>query len=358
MKSNNKGSILVFILALIVLLSVLCMRLMEETVQELRHVSQFHKRDDLRVHAHSALNLAIGVLNEFSTIEKTLYSPSQGWGDPLSYSGLNALDPSIKWSVTLIDESGKASLNSMKEKDLVSLFALMRSDDDSLVNEDDGQPFYDSLIDWQDADDEERDEGAEDDYYEDLEFSYFTPGKKIENFEELRMIKGFGYDEELPDDSGLFFRKDGSETIHMKNFRESFSFFHDGPVNINTASPFLTRFLCGDDDNLYEELIDGPNSISGEPFFKSMNNPLLSQMRQYRSVSTGVTSTILRVLVDVSKGKANFKLHAILARTNIKGAAPKKNSGNTKLKPRSQQNTRMKLPFRVLALRENENLID
>ena len=45
MKSNNKGSILVFILALIVLLSVLCMRLMEETVQELRHVSQFHKRD-------------------------------------------------------------------------------------------------------------------------------------------------------------------------------------------------------------------------------------------------------------------------------------------------------------------------
>ena len=66
----------------------------------------------------------------------------------------------------------------------------------------------------------------------------------------------------------------------------------------------------------------------------------------------------LPVLVDVSKGKANFKLHAILARTNIKGAAPKKNSGNTKLKPRSQQNTRMKLPFRVLALRENENLID
>ena len=110
------GSILVFILALIVLLSVLCMRLMEETVQELRHVSQFHKRDDLRVHAHSALNLAIGVLNEFSTIEKTLYSPSQGWGDPLSYSGLNPLDPSIKWSITLIDESGKASLNSMKEK--------------------------------------------------------------------------------------------------------------------------------------------------------------------------------------------------------------------------------------------------
>ena len=47
MKKEKSGSILVFVLALIVLLSVLCMRLMEETMQELRHVSQFHRRDDL-----------------------------------------------------------------------------------------------------------------------------------------------------------------------------------------------------------------------------------------------------------------------------------------------------------------------
>ena len=57
MITGRKGSILVFILALIVLLSVLCMRLMQETVQELRHVSQFHRRDDLRMHAYSALDV-------------------------------------------------------------------------------------------------------------------------------------------------------------------------------------------------------------------------------------------------------------------------------------------------------------
>ena len=85
-----------------------------------------------------------------------------------------------------------------------------------------------------------------------------------------------------------------------------------------------------------------------------MNNPLLSQMRQYRSVSTGVTSTILRVLVDVSKGKLILNYMQFLLELTLKVRKPKKNSGNTKLKPRSQQNTRMKLPFRVLALRENE----
>ena len=97
---KNKGSILVFILALIVLLSILCMRLMQETVQELRHVSQFHRRDDLRMHAYSALDLAVGVLNEFMIVEKTLYDPSQGWGNPLSYSGISPLDPTVKWSIS------------------------------------------------------------------------------------------------------------------------------------------------------------------------------------------------------------------------------------------------------------------
>ena len=74
---------------------------------------------------------------------------------------------------------------------MVALFSVMRAEEDSLVDEDDGQPFYDAMMDWQDADDEDRDEGAEDDYYEDLDPPYFTPGKKIENFEEFRMIKGF-----------------------------------------------------------------------------------------------------------------------------------------------------------------------
>ena len=49
-------------------------------VQELRHVSQQHRRDDLRVNAYSALDLAVGVLNEFRMIEGAPYDPAQGWG--------------------------------------------------------------------------------------------------------------------------------------------------------------------------------------------------------------------------------------------------------------------------------------
>ena len=161
----------------------------------------------------------------------------------------------------------------------------MRAERESLVDEDDGQLFFDSMMDWQDADDDERDEGAEDDFYEDLDTPYYTPGRKIENFEEFRMIKGFAYDEDEPRESALFYNEDGSETVHMRNFRSCFSFLHDGPVNINTADPYLIKFLCGDDEDLAEEILAGPQSTTGDPYFTNMNDSNLAIMRGNRSIT-------------------------------------------------------------------------
>ena len=73
---SRRGAVLVFVLALIVLLSVLAMRLLEETMQEIRHVSQFHRRDDLRLHAYSALEVALGSLTEWKQVEGQLFAPS------------------------------------------------------------------------------------------------------------------------------------------------------------------------------------------------------------------------------------------------------------------------------------------
>jgi hypothetical protein len=226
------------------------------------------------------------------------------------------------------------------------------------VDEDDGQPFYDSMMDWQDADEDERDEGAEDDYYEDLDPPYYTPGREIEHFDEFRMIKGFAYDEDEPSESGIFYNEDGSETIHMKNFRDCFSFLHEGPVNINNASPFLIKFLCGDDDDLAKEIMEGPQSSTGDPYFTSMNDSDIAMMLANRSISTNVKSTMFRAEINVTKGKANFKLHAILALDSESSGQPQGNKGKSVKKPRSAQNVKLKFPFRILSIRENENLVD
>lgn len=330
---------------------------MQETIQEMRYVSQQHFRDNLRIHAYSVLDLTVGVLNEFSLIEKTLYSPEQGWGNPLEYAETSPLEANVNWAVKIIDESGKAPFSSAREKDMTYLFASFLAGE-SIVDEDDGKPFYDALMDWQDSDDEDRDEGAEDDYYEDLDPPYFTPGKKIENFEEFRMIKGFAHEEDEPENSGLFYGKDGSENRNLRNFRESFSFFHDGPVNVNGASDFLLRFLCGDDEGLYEDLKGGPSSYGKETsFFTSLNDPTLAQLARKSGITLGTAASMFRIEVTVTKGRANFQLHAIVGRDQqAPGSQASKPPQN--IQSRSPQNQKIQYPYRVYSLRENENLID
>ena len=85
--TSKKGSILM-LMSIIVFVSVLSMRLMKETTQELRHVSQFHRRDDLRTYAYSALDLAVGVMNEYQLVKGKL-SSGQGWSEPLKYAEMS-----------------------------------------------------------------------------------------------------------------------------------------------------------------------------------------------------------------------------------------------------------------------------
>jgi len=357
---KKKGSILVFVLALIVLLSVLSVRLMEETVQELRHVSQFHRRDDLRMHAYSALDLAVGVLAEFKFLEGQLYAPGQGWGDPISYSGLSPLDPAVRWSVRLTDESAKLSLKKISKKDLVGIFAIMHNRGSSLLDEDDGQPYYDALMDWQDEDDIKSEEGAEDDHYESLDHPYFTPGRPLSSYEEFRMIKGFGFDPYESEFTGLFYDQVGNETKNMADFRSSFSFFYDGSINVNGISGFLKSYLCGDDDGLLEDFSSGPTDAVGENYYTNTNDPNLSRMQAKRGIPLGVTASCFRVEISIDKGKSNFRLHAVLgvesANPSVRPQSNAKKS--TDLRPRSQKNLSLRYPFRILSLRENENLID
>ena len=341
-----RGSILIFVLGIVVLLGALCLRLREETVQELRHVSQFHKRDDLRLHAYSLLDITVGVLNEFRTLDSKSLKTGGGWEKPLEWSELTPLDPRVRWSVSFQSESGesgKAPLFSTNEKVFKEIFAIMDNGSDRLVDEAQGQAFYDAWMDWQDSDSNEREEGAEDDYYEDQNPSYFTPGENIRSFDEFRMIKGFGYDSDSRDDSGLFFDKYGNETENMQNFRKSFSFYHEGSVNLFEASDFLLRYICGDDDDIYEKIRSG--ELNAESPRMQVDSPI--------PISWG-TSPTLRVNILVMKGKARFQLHAVLT-DNDKIAVKPKSSNQIK---RSDLNSKLKYPFRVFSLRENENLID
>ena len=40
----------------------------------------------------------------------------------------------------------------------------------------------------------------------------------------------------------------------MRNFKDTFSFYHQGKVNICKASSFLLRYITDDDESLLEEI--------------------------------------------------------------------------------------------------------
>ena len=111
-RKRSSGSVLVFVLAMVVLLSVLAMRLMNETMREIQHLSQFHRRDALRVHAYSALEIGIGVLAEWREIKKQLYAPGQGWGNPLEYAEIKSPE-GISWKVKFEVENGKIPMSQL-----------------------------------------------------------------------------------------------------------------------------------------------------------------------------------------------------------------------------------------------------
>jgi len=342
--NSKKGAILVFVLGLVVLLGSLCLRLMEETVQELRLVSQYHKRDDLRLEAYSLLDVTVAVLNEFRTLDNQSLKSGAGWENPIEWSGLSPLGERVKWlQSSFKGESGKLPLFTTNEKVMKELFAIMYNGDSGLLDEDDGRPFYNAWMDWQDSDDNEREDGAEDDYYEERSPPYFTSGKNVESFEEFRMIKGFGFDPEDSRKSGLFFDDLGNETINMKNFRDSFSFYHEGSVNIFETSDFLLKYICGDDEGLYNDIRSG--EVTAESNGKQINSSI--------PTSWGIPQTFL-VEILVSKGKARFELHVVLSfnhpSSNVKPSG--------KQTARSKQNQKLQYPARILRLRENENLID
>ena len=354
-KVKTKGAILVFVLGLVVLLGALCTRLMQETVQELRHVSQFHKQDDLRLHAESLRDYTIGVCNIFKKFSPHKLKSGAGWENPFNVFPLEPLDKRFKWSPPIWkNESGKLPLfDTMNKypKVMKEIFACMYTGKFGRIDEDDGQQFYDALMDWQDSDDNAREEGAEDDYYQDLDMPYFCADKQVQSFDEFRKIKGFGFDADDPEEDGLFFDKFGNETENFKNFRESFSFYHTGRPNKKALSSFLTRFICKDDERLIEELAN--YCCCGDAKPPEIDFPMpLSCQNETLSVEIKIGKSSKEQL---ERGKAAFKLHAVIQNDQIKktqAGGPKKTS------TRSKQNQKLKYPFRLVRLRENENLID
>ncbi|MFI5357559.1 MAG: hypothetical protein ACHQ4G_09510, partial [Opitutales bacterium] len=105
----RRGSVILFVLGLVLLTALLLTRFIErantELLVEARTLSQVPLRDE----AYAELQVALAVLADYAAIDNGLHSPAQGWGDPLAAANYTPPAP-FQAEVRVEDESAKLSL--------------------------------------------------------------------------------------------------------------------------------------------------------------------------------------------------------------------------------------------------------
>ncbi len=91
------------------------------------------------------------------------------------------------YTVSIIDESGKININTLTDSSAIILKNLLTN---SGVQADKADIITDSILDWKDADDLARLNGAEDDYYMSLPNPYKAKNANFDSLEELLLVRG------------------------------------------------------------------------------------------------------------------------------------------------------------------------
>ncbi|MBC2596156.1 general secretion pathway protein GspK [Ruficoccus amylovorans] len=322
---KRRGVVIVLALGMILLMTWLALEILRGVRQDLAVTTSPVSRTQLRETAYQLLEVSIGVLAEVKRFEGGIYSPSQGWGLPLTYAGMahsaklksalpqetpppappansddelgfdeteqtdttdtaqaetdeaesflndlvfdveNAeaaqdgferavtqvepsaettgqmsaetalieLPPGIQARVRLFDESGKLSLTDTSEARWLLFFEQMGFEDSE------SKTLTDSLLDWIDPDEEERENGAETETYAQLDPPYRSANRPLRDFRELRYVQGF---------KTLFFDERGVPNEYYNTFKANVSLFGKGEVNFNTASELVLLTLAEERD--------------------------------------------------------------------------------------------------------------
>lgn len=143
-----------------------------------------------------------------------------------------------EFSIALMDEERKININKASAELLKRLLGIAAG-----IVGPEASAIADSILDWRDGDNDAREFGAENSYYQGLSPSYPCKNKDFEVIEELLLVKGINRD--------IFDKIEDVLTIYGQ-----------GAVNINTAPRIVLESL-GMSSALSQKLIDFRNGDDG-----------------------------------------------------------------------------------------------
>ena len=302
-RRGEAGSVILLVLMGLLLTAYAMTKYLERTTIDLLADARDASDERLRVEAYSALETTLAVLQEFRSVNGTLSSPTEGWGDPLGFAGYTP-PAGLTVTVALEDESGKIPLPHADFTTLRDLFLLLDQ------KPTDAERLADALLVWMQAGYEPVDSfSARPSDYERSAIPFDPPQRSLHSFSELGSIK-FVRD--------LMFDDQGQPNELWQRFVDSVSLFDFTQPNINGARETTLAALGGyDDTNVkkIEDYLGGAGSYvrEGPTYFRSQQDvaTLVGQSMASPKLTTQVSC--LRVNVTVREGSTSFNLSAVVA---------------------------------------------
>ena len=192
----KRGSVLVAVLAIVLLLSYIVTRFIDEAVDDLEYRAIFNEPADVSSFSYSMLEVALATIHEVALIDDgKLFAPEQGWADPINYAGIT-IPNGWELEIQIQDESNKLPINTMDEALLNQMLEESFDFDFGTARE-----LSSMLLDWIDPDESRRLNGAESEDYLRRKPAYRAANSPLQSLEELRLLEI--WEDEFFDEDGL-----------------------------------------------------------------------------------------------------------------------------------------------------------
>lgn len=337
LRDRQSGSVLIAVLAVIILLSFLITRFMEEALEDLEYKSIFNEPVDVRSYVYSILELSLATIHEVALIDEgKLYAPEQGWANPLEYAQVQVPN-GWEVAVEIRDEGGKLPINTMVENEELLNLMLEESFEFDFGT---ARELSSMLLDWIDEDSSKRLNGAESEDYLRRNPPYRAANGPLQTLEELRLL-------EVWEDE--FFDEDGQPNELFEKLSNMVSVYTSGPVNLNRAPAEVLELLALQGG--YEE----------DFIFDGLDQPYLKQVPgAAENTISGVEIDLLRVTVSLYRGNVPFTVSALVepnfsTEAPAGGNAPGRRSEEDAIRTgTAEEQDAIQYPFKIIQLSEYE----
>ncbi len=244
---NDKGVALVLVLWILAFLSVLVGEFCLAMRTEINITTNFKEETLSHYYAKAGVNLATHRLIYGGIFPNSVEGDEEAWEEEASEWHLGSKIPSISFGEGSIDieiqnESGKININYAGSgflKMMLNPFDLDEQDRDIIV---------DSILDWRDADDLYRLNGAEDEYYESLAHPYKAKNGFFDSVDELLLVRGMTPEIFYGGLKEMVTVYPGETLISSKGVKKPP--VNSSRININSAPPLVLRALPEMTDDL------------------------------------------------------------------------------------------------------------